>query len=364
MRSFVLVVAAVGCGDNLGAAVDATTAPHTPFPLVLRHSGTVLDHVELVTITYRDYDPATRDTVEAFGAAIVTSEWYAQVGAEYGVGAGSATAVRLNVAAPASLDGTQIEAFVDGLVSAGTVPKPPASGSELLYMLYVPSTVTLGSDLADLLGYHQQSIVGGVPFAMAVVLDDGAITDTTATASHELIEGATDPYDPPNDGYYTDAQAPDPWMLVGLAGEVGDLCDGETLIPSGTFAVQRIWSNVAAASGKAPCIPYDPDGEWFDVSAEPSTMPTIPAGGSATFTLTGWSTSAVPDWTLQTFAADLSDLTDAQLAAQLSSTTINNGKQVTLTLHAPAGTPGGKRGGVYVMSGSQQRPWLVGFTVQ
>ena len=334
-------------------------------PREIRHSGTVLDQVQLVTITYKNYDTTTRATVEAFGAAIPTSDWYKQVTQEYGVGPGGASMnVHLNQNAPVSIDGTQIETLIDQLVTNHTLPTPPATGSEYLFMIYIPPSVTLGADLQGVLGYHQQSTAAGVKFAMAVVLDDGNIDDTTSTAAHELAEAATDPYDPPDDGWYTDAQAPDPWMLVGFQGEIGDLCDGEALIKSGTFAVQRTYSNNALATGKSPCIPYDPDGEWFDVSADPATMPTIPAGGSATFTLTGWSTTPIADWTLQTFAADLSDFTDAQLAAQLSATTINNGTQVTLTLHAPANATTGQHGGVYVLSGDQQRPWLVGYTVQ
>jgi hypothetical protein len=370
MRSLPLlvVVAAVGCGDNTSAP-DATTqfqtAPHTLMPRLLRHSGTVLDQVQLVTITYKNYDPTTRSTVEAFGAATPTSDWYKQAGLEYGVGAGGAsTAVRLNQNAPASIDGTGIETLIDMLVTNHTLPTPPATNSQYLFMIYIPPSVTLGADLQGVLGYHQQSTASGVKFAMAVVLDDGNIADTTSTAAHELIESATDPYDPPSDGWYTDAHIPDPWALVGGQGEVGDLCDGETLIMSGTFTVQRTYSNVAAATGKSPCIPYDPDGEWFDVSADPAMMPMIAAGGSATFTLTGWSTSPIPDWKLQTFAADISDFTDAQLNAQLSATMINNGTQVMLTLHAPATATSGQNGGVYVLSGDQLRPWLVGYSVQ
>src|SRR5207302_1966609 len=124
------------------------------------------------------------------------------------------------------------------------------------------------------------------------------------------------------DGWYVDPALPDPWYLI--AGEVADLCDGEALIKSGTFTVQRIYSNAAAAAGTNPCVPEDPDAVWNDVTVEPATMPTIAAGASVTFKLTGWSTSQIPDWTLDEYTADYADLDDTQTKPTFSSKTINN----------------------------------------
>jgi hypothetical protein len=200
-----------------------------------------------------------------------------------------------------------------------------------------------------------------------VILDPSfntlGVDEVTTTAAHELIESATDPYEPAADeGWYVDQALPDPWYLI--AGEVADLCDGEDLIKSGSFTVQRSYSNTAAAAGKNPCVPEDPDDRWNDVSASPATVPTIPAGGTATFTLTGWSTAEVPDWELSEYTADYSDLQDTDMNPTFSAKTINNGKTVTLTLHAPATAKSGQLGGIYVLSGKQMRPWPVGFQVQ
>jgi len=237
------------------------------------------------------------------------------------------------------------------------------TGSQYLYMLYVPHSVTLPADLGNVLGYHDATTVNGATIAYAIILDDGSgIDTTTSTAAHELIEAATDPLNPPNDGYYLDPPLPDPFYLI--LGEVADLCDGEALIRSGDFAVQRSYSNAAAQAGKSPCIPFDPDDTWYDVSASPATMPTIPAGGSVTFTLTGWSTKPVPDWNLIAYDADYADLYATDQSPTFSKTTINNGETVTLTLHAPADATHGQLGGVYVLSGEHYHPWVVGFTVQ
>ena len=338
-------------------------APHTALPMLDKHSGAILDHVQLVTLTYQGYTSA--GVMQAFGDYVVTSPWYEQVGMEYGVGAGTNQNVMLGPP-PTTLKDTDIDTLMQQLVTNHTVPTPPATGNEYLYMLYVPHTVTLDASLQGFYGYHSMTSVAGTNFPYAVILDDGSGDGTTtSTAAHELVEAATDALFVVNqngDGYWADRALPDPWYLVET--EAADLCDGEKLIQAGNFAVQRIWSNAAIAAGKSPCIPYDPDDVWYDVSADPATMPTIPQGGSATFTLTGWSTVPVADWDLSTYQADFSDLTDTQMNAMLSSTTINNGKQVTLTLHAPTTAAHGSLGGVYVLSGPQYRPWVVGFTVQ
>jgi hypothetical protein len=245
----------------------------------------------------------------------------------------------------------------------------PTAGSEYLYMIYIPHTVPLDpTTLGGALGYHTDTTTTtNVHFAYAVILDDGSGADTTtSTAAHELIEAATDPYSAPMNGWYADPPTNDPWYYV--QGEIADLCDGEALIRSGTFAVQRTWSNNAVMADASPCIPYDPDDVWMDVSADPVTMPTIPAGGTATFTLTGWSTTPVADWQLSTYNADFSDLdttaTRPAFNGGNATAMINNGTTAMLTMRAPATAKSGQVGAVYVLSGRQLRPWVVGFSVQ
>jgi hypothetical protein len=349
-------------------AAGFVTAPHTPLPMLDRHSGAILSNVQLVTLTYTGY--GAKSGVEAFGDYVVTSPWFTGVAGEYGVMAGT-HAAKVDIGPPpATLKDTDIPTLVQSLVNTGKVPAPPTTGNQYLYMLYVPPTITLDASLQGFYGYHDMTsvtITGQtvyIPFA--VILDDGTgLSTTTSTAAHELVEAATDTLfvvDQNGDGYWADRMLPDPWYLVET--EAADLCDGEALIQAGSFTVQRIWSNQAIAAGKSPCVPYDPDDLWYDVSADPPMMPVIPKGGMTTFTLTGWSTAATSDWQLSTATADFSDLTSQQMAPQLSDRMINNGRTVTLTLHAPSTATSGQLGGVYVMSGPQQRPWVVGFSVQ
>ena len=330
-------------------------------PPVLPHAGVVLSNVQLVTLTFDDY--AARTEVEDFGDVVVQSPWYKNVGMEYGVGAGAHRGKIALGPAPASITREDIESRVKQLITAGTAPKPTANGNQLLYLVYVPPDVERSADLDDIRGYHQMSRLGGVPFAIAVVLDDGrGLARTTSTAAGQLINAATNPYDPPMDGYYADPPMTDPWSLI--HGEVADLCNGENPIMEGSFTVPRVYSGAAAETGGFPCKPVVANDAWTDVSPDSTKMQMIPRGGSVTFKLTGWSTQQLPDWRLRTHVADFSRLTEAEMSPVLSDDMINNSTSVLLTLHAPATAESGASGGVYVLSGENVRPWAVGFIVQ
>src|SRR5262245_1684496 len=74
-----------GAGGGGGATGSGgfVTADHEPFPQLENAGGPILEHAQLVTVTYPDY-PYTAD-VEAFGDWVVGSDWLTIVGAEYGV---------------------------------------------------------------------------------------------------------------------------------------------------------------------------------------------------------------------------------------------------------------------------------------
>jgi hypothetical protein len=361
----------VGCGDDgLDHGVvppDGGFAPatHTPLPQVGANSGVIYAHPKLVTITYQDY--AVKAQVEAWGDAVVNTSWWTTVGAEYGIGAMThAAKYTIPVHSPNTtpIEDKDIEAEIKSLVATGVVPTPPYGDSEYIYMIYIPATVPLGLSLQGLGGYHAMvTLPSGTRYSYAVVLDDNNLDDTTVTSSHELIEAATDPYDPPLEGWIVNVQMPDPWYLA--LGEVADLCNFEDPVQEGAYMYQRSWSNAAAAADKNPCIPNQ-DEAWETVSADPATMPTLAAGDSMDFTLTGWSTALeMNDWTLDiSTPADYSEFSPTEMVAHLSDKSINNGTTVTLTLKAPATAKSGQVGGMYVFSGPNYRPWVVGFVVQ
>jgi hypothetical protein len=376
MKLVALVLALVACGnshDHMMAMPDGPkvfedapgpfmTAPHTPLPQAIPHAGVVLAHPQLVTLYYSDYKYKTE--VQAWGDAVVTSSWWTKIGAEYGIGTMTHDAkFDMGPSPTTTTEDTDLETKIDSLITAGSIPAPPQTGSQYLYMIYVPSTVPLGNSLQGFYGYHYAlTHTGGARYAYAVILDDDTgIDTTTSTAAHELIEAATDPFSAPNDGWYTDPALPDPWYLI--LGEVGDLCNFDPFEHEAGFVYQRSWSNAAAAAGLNPCIPNEDD-VYESVTADPPTMPHAAKGSTVTFTLTGWSTQEEPDWTIGTYDADYSDLSSQQMTPMLSTTTINNGRTATLTFKVPLNAQTGKLGGVYVLSGPYSRPWAVGFIVQ
>ncbi len=74
------------------------------------------------------------------------------------------------------------------------------------------------------------------------------------------------------------------------------------------------------------------------------------AGSQTTFSVSGWSTSAVPDWQIfaQTYQGTF------QPGVSLSANTLNNGQTATLTVSVPGGTPSQSYATVMVLSGQSQ----------
>lgn len=358
--------ALLACGDNTLDPPDAATtepfvtAPHARMPRVFIHSGTVIANLRLVTLAFDGYDAAA---LNHFGDAIVSSSWYTTVGAEYGIRPGSHMPTVSVGPAPASLTRDQIIALIKQQLTDGHLPKPSPGNTQLLYMLFVPSSVAVGPDLKGVRAYHQMATFSGAPFPIVAVVDDGSgPAGMSVAAGQQLINAVTNPYEEPNDGYYADPPKIDPWSLVKR--EVADLCEGELPITEGILTLPQVYSDIAARADRSPCKPSGPNAAWSDVSAEPSSMRTISRGGSVDFVLTGWSTEEVPAWELRTRVADFSEFSEEQMQPVLSDNVINNNMMVRLTLHAPLTAPSGSPGGVYVLSGENGHPWAVGFVVR
>jgi len=305
-----------------------------------------------VTITYSN--DSNRATEEAFDAFIVTSNWLATVGPEYGIGAGTNVNVELPSTAPSSIDQDGVPSDLAALIQAGTAPGYPSSGGVTLqnaiYMIFYPSTTALsvnGSALCNFAnGYHQEATLsGGQSFTYGVIQDcTPSISITHAQSiewatAHEFIESCTDPL-PMSHPAYVISDTTNPWHALG--GEVADLC--EAVLPQwseGSYAyIQRVFSNQAAAAGGDPCVPPVDPFYTTDVEAKglsPETVPEVAAGSQAVFNLTGWSTGQVPTWNVKwgvysgTFTPTLTS----------SVTTLNNGLTGTLTVGVPSSAASG-----------------------
>jgi hypothetical protein len=341
-----------GAGPDAAGFVEA---PHAAFPQIPANGGPVLAAPKLVTITFAGYSQDA--AMKSFGDWIVGSSWLSTTGKEYGVGPGTHAAhVVLNMAAPTQPSDLDTQALLEQKLQDGTLPSADvdagadggAGAGEYLYMLFYPPGTTAGSFLAGpstcldeggghfLGGYHWETQSGPYHVAYAVIPTcsngqtvEGA-SDLEISGSHELIEGATDPFPYTNTGYGLTDPA-DPWSFTG--GEVADPCEEKTTTESG-FAVQRVWSNAAAKAGGPPCIPVPPGEVLYDVSPSPNKTQLVAAGASVTFTLTGFSTAAVPPWNLQAWVGQ----STFQPKLDLSSMKIDNGGTATLKVTVPAHT--------------------------
>jgi hypothetical protein len=341
--------------DDAGVAhaafANVTTAVSQP---------TTIAHPHLVTITFAD-DPNAA-ALQAFDDWIVTSSWLLTVGADYGVGLGTNVNVPLtDTAVYARNDGGIPSRYLKSKILDGTLPLPEigADGGQYgptIYVLYYPfgvPAVQMGAG-----GVHAcdnpYAYDGGFNpnYQYAVIGNDNTLQTLEIAGSHEIIEAATNPCT--TQGFESlSPRSTEPWGWLG--GEVGDECLGflQYTVDSATgYFLQRVWSTSAAAASGDPCIPA-PAGAYFNVSPSPAGVLTVPAGQTATFTLTGWSSAAVAPWTLTAMwiGGTLNP------SPQLSAGTVGVGQSVTVTLTVPAGASSSQYGIAAIFSGADQFFW-------
>jgi hypothetical protein len=324
---------------------------HTPLPAVPNQGGPVLASPAVVTITFAN-DP-NRALFEAYGRWIVGSSWLTTVGAEYGVGAGTTTMpVERTENAPTALASTDIENMLAQGITDGSIPTPPGGLSNAVYMVYYPrgTVVTESSPghapqhvCTDVLGYHYEVHRPGLDFAYAVIVDCNVtqihgltpLEVEEETASHELIEAASNPFTVTNPGWVFGALDTSAWAW--FASEIGDLCARPHVwIREGGYVAQRIWSNAAATAGLDPCIPADPTSPYYNTDAQPSDIQMATAGQTLTFNLTGWSLGPVTNWTVVPTPQGTFQPTFTPAMV-----TLNNGGTATLRVTVPTTAPRG-----------------------
>ena len=329
-------------------------APHDPFPQLPFHGGPILATPALVTVVLGDHP--LRAEVEAYGVWLAGSAYLREVGADYGVGTGTARAVELDGGIPALAGEVEVAAFLEGQFDAGTVPVPSTLTAPL-YVLYFPPDAGLGGVCTTVFSYHAAASYEGTPFPFVVDADcPESVTgypdleEIELTASHEILEAATDPF-PSTDAGYRLTDPASLWYLPSF-GETADLCEGAVFLdPDGGFYAQRIWSNSEAALGtQSPCLPEALP--YFNASPSPDTVQSVAPGAVVQFTLTGFSTAPVPAWGIAVMAT----FGDFDAAPSLDAGTLQNGEATVATLTVPADAGTGARAqvwiGSYVQGGS------------
>jgi len=271
-------------GKDAGAKKDAgVSAPNPqPIPPVAYNGGGLILSPQLVSVTF-DSD-TLRTTIESFDDSIGTTPWWDAVRAGFcdknNKCIGQATNgghvhLATNTLQANYTDSTDpnqsssIQTMISNLITAKTLPAPTAN---TLYMIYFPSGVNISLDGAGSCqafgGYHNSMTFNATEFAYAIMprcqTGGGAQADLdqlTNAASHELAEAATDPFiDLNSPSLYTGyGSSVDAWDAP-AGGEVGDRCfdifgSGNDQYQQGSYQVQRIFNNTAAAKGHDPCVP-------------------------------------------------------------------------------------------------------------
>jgi hypothetical protein len=371
-----------GQGDVQGGPSESQ---RIAFPQAVYQGGPLLIAPKVVTVTFSG--DALAGQLESFGQSVTASAWWDSVRRGYCAGSTgpcvgdgpSGSFVELPTApAPTYSDSDRggastLQAWLANAITAGVLPGPDANPvSNTLYVIYFPETTTVSLDdmtscvNGDFDGYHGSMAMGSQQIVYAVVVEcpplptafPGApqptvLQSATVAASHEIVEASTDPSGTQL-AYYLDTTDPTNWgwMDIAGAGEVADLCVdpfalGQDETSSGSFTVQRIWSNANAASLLDPCNPI-PEGEVYFNAAPRQSVFVLDVGASATFEVSAFSDGTMSDWTLS--AADWSDsVTTSYLSFSIAGGTetdasteiqVNDGSavQVTVTLLADPGT--------------------------
>ncbi|MHB1846230.1 MAG: hypothetical protein ACYCWW_15515 [Deltaproteobacteria bacterium] len=343
-------------GSADAGAVDGGFSPatHDPFPTLTDHGGLILTTPTLVTVTYQGHPNAS--DIDRFTAWLPGSSWLAAVGADYGVtGATLGPSVLLDGGPPPIAGSGDVAALLMAGFDAGTLPSPQGL-VEPVYLVFFPPDAGIAGVCSQVFAYHAAGLYDGEPFAFVADPDcpESAtgypeLEEIELTASHELIEAATNPYSTIDGGVafqLTDSSSP--WWQPG-GGENADLCEGAVYFDADAgFYAQRSWSLRAAAAGEgSPCVPAPAD--YFNVSPTPNAVVTLDGGSSVTFYLTGWSAAPEPPWGV----AVMAEFGDFDPTPSLPTTQLDNGGDGGVTLTVPVGTPSGQRAVVWIGSYAQ-----------
>jgi hypothetical protein len=330
-------------------------------PQVVDQGGAVATAPVFQSISFANYDLTS--TVDDFVARVGASSYWAQVVSQYGVGPARAVApVHLPSGAPANIDDVQLQVWLAGEISSGGAFAPPTADS--VYVVFYPSTSSItfqGEQSCFTMGaYHNNMMVGGVSVPYVVVPEctwssRTASQETTAAASHEMIESVTDPLPlGPTPAYLGIDPQHLVFQLVLGGGEVADLCaqwPASFFVPGDLpYMVQRAWSNSAVAAGLDPCAPELPGETFFNavpalsdsvmINDGTANRPTLGAriavGTSRVIDVHLYSEADVGPWTVQAVNVPIGG---SNLAFAWDQATGNNGDTLHLSVTVNAIDP-------------------------
>ncbi|MCC6763975.1 MAG: hypothetical protein IT293_04855 [Deltaproteobacteria bacterium] len=321
-------------------------------PRLVHRGGPFLAHTRIVTVTFAADDAALVRHLARFGDVITRSGWWRTVTeglcAANGECMGTGRPGRHVVLADdlsAELHATALAALLERAIAAGTLG---ALDDDTLVLVYLPAGVALRDAFVPRYcgggprGFHRALRLPAQTLPYAVVPRCGDAADLTATASHEILEAATNP-DPSRRGFAFDGgsttagftaagvEPVDPCGLLTRAGH-RTTADG--------FVVQRAWSNRAAARGIDPCVPDRSDRPFHALVPAQPTIRLRRPGERATVVVTAAASQPTAPWDVAAI-----DLTGEQRGARYLDVSLDRTRAaaadvLTLTIVARAVPPG------------------------
>lgn len=337
-------------GVALAPWASAAEPPANPgliaerLPRVVHRGGPFLRQPEITTVTFRGDDPKLVARLEEFGGRIVRSAWWRDATDGYCltkddcIGPGRVgRAVRLARRLPPRVRDVDVERLIADEARAGALA---GLGTEALVVVYLPPRVALRDAFhAEYCGagpraYHRMLRTDGLSFPYAVIPRCGSEAETTATASHEILEATTNP-DPDRPGFRVGSGAADVAFTASGAEPV-DPCglltlDTHRAWESG-FWMQRAWSNRAAERGTDPCVPSVPQRPYVALIPRQPVVRLDSPGATASIVLDAVSDRAVSGWTVS--AVDLTGVREGEryVDARLDRSEVASGDVAVLTL--------------------------------
>jgi hypothetical protein len=313
-------------------------------PRVVHRGGPFLRAPVITTVTFAGDEPSVVERLESFGELIGRSAWWAEVMDGYCAGADDCIRagrggrrIRLPQNLPPHVSDVQIEALLEEEADAGALTDLER---EALVLVYLPPRIRLSDAFNPFYcdggprGFHRMLRTANVSFPFAVIPRCGGDAETTATASHEIVEAATNP-DPGQPGFgispgssaiafaAAGAEPVDPCRLLNF--------DHHRTDESG-FYLQRAWSNRRADAGRDPCVPSVRERPYAALIPRTPVVRLDAEGATASIVL-----DAVADRPMESWRVSTIDLTGEQegvqyVEARLDKTDVASGDVATLTI--------------------------------
>jgi hypothetical protein len=221
-----------GAGDAGGGAPGGT--PTCPVNVTKLSGATILTNPKVVLTWWSTYfwdqHKTERDTYKAALNAVANDAAFWARLSEYGITGGSyggqIDLTRFGGSA------TLTEKAIQDALSFRFDNLSSGADSSAIYVVMLPNGLTSDYDTSNgFIGHHQTYNYKGQNIWYSVVEYSTDTRRTLSVVTHEVYEAATDP--DVSTGYFDHAQ--------GGETEVGDLCNGQTIMMDG-YTVQQVWS--------------------------------------------------------------------------------------------------------------------------